>query len=119
MSTGTRSDSAASAHEPGTNVWNTFFVGLTMFKNMPRQTFGKVQSHLFPQYFALTTGANVILLGSLLLASGSGAVSGFGVASPALKQAAIVLGTALAVSLVNWLSIEPIATKLMFQRCGQ
>jgi len=28
----------------GTNVWNSFFVGFTMFKNMPRQTFGKVQS---------------------------------------------------------------------------
>ena len=30
-------------------IWNTFFVGLTMFKNMPRQLFGKVQAQLFPQ----------------------------------------------------------------------
>jgi len=54
----------------GTNVWNSFFVGLTMFKNMPRQTFGRVQSKLFPMYFALTTGCNLVLLGSLYLAQG-------------------------------------------------
>ena len=28
---------------------NSFFVGITMFKNMPRQMFGRVQSQLFPQ----------------------------------------------------------------------
>lgn len=28
---------------------NTFFVGLTMFKHMPRQTFGRVQAQLFPK----------------------------------------------------------------------
>lgn len=27
----------------------SFFVGLTMFKNMPRQMFGRVQAKLFPQ----------------------------------------------------------------------
>jgi len=90
----------------GTMIWNTFFVGLTMFKNMPRQTFGRVQAKLFPAYFGLTTGANVIVLGSLLLA---GAV-------PTLSQPTVVLGVALVFSLVNWLAIEPIATKLMFQR---
>jgi hypothetical protein len=26
----------------------TLIAGLTMFKNMPRQTFGRVQSKLFP-----------------------------------------------------------------------
>ncbi len=33
----------------GTNVWNSYFVGLTMFKNMPRQMFGRVQAALFPK----------------------------------------------------------------------
>ena len=32
----------------GANVWTTFFAGITMFKNLPRQTFGKLQSKLFP-----------------------------------------------------------------------
>jgi hypothetical protein len=36
-----------------------------MFKNLPRQTFGKVQSKLFPQYFSLTAGANLLALGTL------------------------------------------------------
>jgi Domain of unknown function (DUF4149) len=27
----------------GTNLWTTFFAGLTMFKNLPRQVFGKLQ----------------------------------------------------------------------------
>jgi hypothetical protein len=92
----------------GTNVWNSFFVGLTMFKNMPRQTFGRVQSKLFPMYFALTTGANLVLLGSLYLAKG-----GFA-AAPA--NAVTTLAVAAAASVGNWLFIEPVATKLMFQR---
>ncbi len=27
----------------GSNVWTTFIAGITMFKNLPRQTFGKLQ----------------------------------------------------------------------------
>lgn len=27
----------------GVNVWTTFFAGLTMFKNLPRQVFGRLQ----------------------------------------------------------------------------
>lgn len=27
----------------GSNFWTTFVGGITMFKNMPRQTFGRVQ----------------------------------------------------------------------------
>jgi hypothetical protein len=34
----------------GVNVWTTFFAGITMFKNLERQTFGKLQSKLFPLY---------------------------------------------------------------------
>lgn len=37
----------------GTVFYTTFIAGLTMFKNLPRQTFGKLQSKLFPKYFAL------------------------------------------------------------------
>lgn len=32
----------------GVNVWTTFFAGITMFKNLPRQVFGKLQAKLFP-----------------------------------------------------------------------
>jgi hypothetical protein len=37
----------------GTMSYTTFILGLTMFKNLPRQTFGKLQSKLFPKYFSL------------------------------------------------------------------
>lgn len=37
----------------GTVAYTTFVAGITMFKNLPRQTFGKLQSKLFPKYFFL------------------------------------------------------------------
>ncbi|GFR45705.1 hypothetical protein Agub_g7015 [Astrephomene gubernaculifera] len=92
----------------GTQLWNTFFVGITMFKNLPRQTFGRVQAKLFPQYFALTTGANLMALATLFLAGAASTAPGL--------RALVALGVALAGTLVNWLYIEPICTGLMFQR---
>jgi hypothetical protein len=44
----------------GTAVYTTFVLGLTMFKNLPRQTFGKLQAKLFPKYFSLCS--SMILL---------------------------------------------------------
>jgi hypothetical protein len=44
----------------GSVFYTTFIAGFTLFKNLPRQTFGKVQSKLFPIYFNL--GALTILL---------------------------------------------------------
>ena len=40
----------------GTVVYTTFVAGITMFKNLPRRTFGALQSKLFPLYFQLGTG---------------------------------------------------------------
>lgn len=37
----------------GTVIYTTFIAGITMFKNLPRQTFGRLQSKLFPKYFNL------------------------------------------------------------------
>ncbi|KAG2441228.1 hypothetical protein HYH02_010071 [Chlamydomonas schloesseri] len=92
----------------GAQLWNTFFVGITMFKNLPRQTFGKVQSKLFPQYFALTAGSNLLALATLWLA-GAGT-------TPAGTRALVALGVSLVGLLANWLYLEPICTDLMFQR---
>mmetsp|Transcript_13459 Transcript_13459/g.27692 ORF Transcript_13459/g.27692 Transcript_13459/m.27692 type:complete len:219 (+) Transcript_13459:264-920(+) len=39
----------------GTVVYTTFVAGITMFKNLPRRTFGTLQSKLFPLYFQLCT----------------------------------------------------------------
>lgn len=89
----------------GTNFWNSFFVGITMFKNMPRQMFGRVQSKLFPLYFGLTTSCNIVLLSTTYLA-----------AAQPTPQLLAPLGVSLGASLANWLLLEPKCTTLMFQR---
>lgn len=93
----------------GSIVFNTFVVGLTMFANMPRQMFGRVQSKMFPKYFSLTTTAALVLLaGHAFSAAGPGlALSAPGVAP---------LATAVGLSVLNWLFIEPYVTDMMFQR---
>lgn len=44
----------------GTMGYTTFILGITMFKNLPRKTFGKLQAKLFPKYFALSSIAIVL-----------------------------------------------------------
>lgn len=89
----------------GSTIWVTFIGGITMFKNMPRQMFGKVQAKLFPQYFALHAASLVLCAGTLLYGCGG------------LPQAqALTLGVSLAASLINLLFLEPAATKVMFAR---
>jgi hypothetical protein len=39
----------------GTNFYTTFIAGITMFQNLPRQMFGKLQAKLFPKYFSLSS----------------------------------------------------------------
>jgi hypothetical protein len=40
-----------------------------MFKNLPRQTFGRLQSKLFPLYFGLSAACTAIQLGVLVFAA--------------------------------------------------
>lgn len=58
------------------------------------------------RFFALTTGCNLLLLGSLYL-------TGLVTAPP---RAVLTLGVSAAASLANWLFIEPKTTGLMFER---
>jgi Domain of unknown function (DUF4149) len=51
----------------GTMVYTTFVLGITMFKNLPRQTFGKLQAKLFPMYFALSSVTIVLQVRSFKL----------------------------------------------------
>jgi len=44
----------------GTLAYTTFVLGITMFKNLPRQTFGKLQAKLFPKYFMLSSVAIIL-----------------------------------------------------------
>ncbi|EIE18790.1 hypothetical protein COCSUDRAFT_60092 [Coccomyxa subellipsoidea C-169] len=90
----------------GSNIWTTFIAGITMFKNLPRQTFGKLQAKLFPQYFAVAIAAGVLQIGTLA----------FGVPGGIARTQSITLGVAFVTSLANWLYVEPVATNLMFER---
>eukprot|EP01023_Acetabularia_acetabulum_P016179 TRINITY_DN17989_c0_g1_i4.p1 TRINITY_DN17989_c0_g1~~TRINITY_DN17989_c0_g1_i4.p1 ORF type:complete len:265 (-),score=25.09 TRINITY_DN17989_c0_g1_i4:266-1060(-) len=90
----------------GSMYMQTFIAGLTMFKNMPRIMFGKVQTKIFPKYFTGIVACNVIVIGTML----------FGYYLPISSQPMIVLFTALFANLVNWVSIEPKATDVLMQR---
>ncbi|KIY99928.1 hypothetical protein MNEG_8032 [Monoraphidium neglectum] len=91
----------------GSIIFNTFIVGLTMFKNMPRQMFGRVQSKMFPKYFSLTTGAALVLLAGHALSP-----AGLVLSAPGVVALLVTSG----LSVLNWLAIEPFVTGLMFQR---
>jgi hypothetical protein len=41
-----------------------------MFKNLPRQTFGKLQAKLFPQYFGLSAACITFTIATLALGPG-------------------------------------------------
>ncbi|GMH37482.1 hypothetical protein BSKO_05355 [Bryopsis sp. KO-2023] len=83
----------------GASLWVSLIGGLTMFKNMPRQMFGRVQAKLFPKYFFLASTMTGVMLLTPITAA---------------KPYAVII--ALISSLVNWLLVEPRATKVMFER---
>jgi len=86
----------------GTNAWTTFVAGITMYKNLPRQTFGKLQSKLFPKYFLLCSVTIILQLVTLSYLP----------ASPGVRA----LGIALAMTLVNQFYLEPTTSKNMLDR---
>lgn len=89
----------------GTIVWTTFVAGITMYKNLPRQTFGRLQAKLFPLYFGLSAACCALQLGVLIFA-----------AQAAPQKQLVLLGIGLASSILNLLYVEPTCTKVMFQR---
>jgi hypothetical protein len=90
----------------GTSIWTTFVAGITMFKNLPRQTFGRLQSKLFPAYFLLNTISTLAMVGSMQ--------------QPLIALKTTAAGRMLALGLVcnvlNLLYVEPASTKIMFRR---
>jgi hypothetical protein len=79
--------------------------GVVAFRNLPRQTFGRLQSKLFPKYFTVSSAAPALLLATMrFIAPGA----------PAKEITLLIIG--LVASLANLLVTEPLATKIMFQR---
>ena len=50
----------------GCSCWVTFVAGIVSWKALPRHTFGKLQSKLFPAYFRVTAGCLVVGLAALV-----------------------------------------------------
>ena len=90
----------------GTVFYTTFIAGITMFKNLPRKTFGRLQSKLFPKYFMLSA---VAILLQLITVKGLSA-------SVPLAKATKALGVAFGMTLINLFYLEPTSTKVMFDR---
>ena len=88
----------------GTQIYTTFFLGLAMFRNLPRQTFGRLQAKLFPIYFAVVAATTLFQFASLAFGPGL------------LKPQAVSLGVTFVATLANLLVVEPLSTKSMFER---
>lgn len=89
----------------GTVFYTTFVAGITMFKNLPRRTFGSLQSKLFPLYFKLCTGT--LALQILTLTAMPDVLS---------KTSEVSLLIAFFATLLNLLYLEPTSTRVMFDR---
>lgn len=89
----------------GTVVYTTFVAGITMFKNLPRRVFGKIQSKLFPLYFRVCS----VMVGVQILTL---------TAMPDIlsKTSEVSLAIAFFTTLLNLLYLEPKSTQVMFDR---
>lgn len=83
----------------GASVWVSFIASLTMFKNMKRQDFGRIQAKLFPKYFAWSSAAIIILMSTVQY-----------------KSRPWLLIAALVATMANWLIIEPTASGVLMER---
>jgi len=91
----------------GMHVWVSSVGGSTMFFNMPRHLFGRVQSKLFPKYFLISSVTSLAALGSFALMypeswSGDTKVKG------------ALLAAGLAGNLMNTFYFGPASTRIMW-----
>lgn len=94
----------------GCSVWVSFIAGIVMFKTLPRHTFGRLQSKLFPAYFIFSAGAIIIAI----VTSGALMVSRDDTTTTTnIPYSLIVI---LACTLLNLLYFEPATTRVMYQR---
>jgi len=99
---------SALAIQYGMHMWVSSVGGSTMFFNMPRHLFGRVQSKLFPKYFLISSTTSVIALGSYLL------MHPFSNWDGDVKTKGVLLGTGLAGNLLNTFYFGPASTRIMW-----
>jgi hypothetical protein len=89
----------------GCSIWVSFVAGIVMFQNLPRHTFGRLQSKLFPVYFMFSAVMLVLSITSASALSWSQHSYNF-----------LPLYTILATILINLIYLEPNTTAVMFER---
>lgn len=72
-----------------------------MYKNLPRQMFGRLQSKLFPVYFKIHAASLCVMLGTLKAVGGAGS----------LTRPLVACGSALVFTIINIVYLEPQSTK--------
>ena len=90
----------------GCSTWVSFVAGLVMFKTLPRHVFGKLQSKLFPAFFQFTSLVLVIAICTLI----------FGLRQEFTSTSVMLVSASLFFQLLNLLWLEPVTTKIMFER---
>lgn len=88
----------------GSSIFQTFVVGLALFKNVRREVFRSVQEVLFPRYFALHAACL------------SGCIATGALALGAPKVQLMTLSVGLGAVLVNIAYLEPKTSRLMNER---
>ncbi|KAK7203050.1 hypothetical protein BZA70DRAFT_283740 [Myxozyma melibiosi] len=91
----------------GSTVYQSFFVGITAFRALPRQHFAALQRKIFPPYFAM----QAIIPAFLALTA----------PFPILddKKSLTILAFTAVTALVNLISVGPQTVKLMNERKAQ
>ncbi|KAJ8492082.1 hypothetical protein OPV22_013803 [Ensete ventricosum] len=92
----------------GACVWVTFVSGNVLATALPRQQFGLVQSKLYPVYFRVVAYSTALTLGAHFLGRDRRILA-------ERVQGYNLLG-ALVLVLINMFFLEPMATKVMFER---
>ena len=91
----------------GCSVWVSFVAGIVMFKTLPRHTFGRLQSRLFPAYFVFSAVSILVAIAT------SGALASPGGEEAAAPYSLVVI---LVCILANLFCFEPATTRVMYQR---
>ncbi|KAK9452870.1 hypothetical protein V1511DRAFT_506608 [Dipodascopsis uninucleata] len=91
----------------GSTIYQSFFIGITAFRALPRQHFSALQRKVFPPYFAMQAAVPVFL----------GVTAPFPILQDYLSLGS--LAVAALTGLINAVIIGPMTVKLMTQRKAQ
>jgi hypothetical protein len=92
----------------GSHTFHGFIGGPVAFTAVPRQTFGLLQSKIFPIYFGMGVAIPAVLIGNLALAQGGlSQIPTFPLAT---------LATSLVANAINFFFLGPKTSSIMFER---